>query len=381
MNNKIKSLLNQIRTIKKAYDLVAKNNGDNFNVFQILGLETAEVKTHSKFLAELLDPNGSHEQGNKFLKIFVKYINEFVIKDENIIRVNTKNSLVEVEKYIGEVTKDRGGRIDIAISEKNNFICIENKINAIEQKNQILRYYNYVKDNDYNFHILFLTLDGYKSQTINNDLIYLISYKKHIIEWLELCKKEAVDLPILREGIKQYINLIKKLTNQTTSKEMNDDIKKVLSNYLEEGQLISNSYNELVESLKQKEVSQLKEILSEQFQENRLQKSDREDGLLVVLKSYEKCELAIHIELDNNYFFFCLIKEGIRLKNQKNNPIKNELDFKIRILETKVYTIGIANDFTIGIDKNKYYYPEKDNSEKYLELTSILKEYYKKLND
>lgn len=381
MNNQIKSLLNQIRTIKKSYDLVTKNNGENFNVFQILGLESAEVKTHSKFLAELLDPNGSHEQGDKFLKTFVKYINKLVIRDKNLICLNTANSLVEVEKYIGEVTKDKGGRIDIAISETKNFICIENKIYAGEQENQMLRYYNYVKDNNYNFHILFLTLEGHASQTVNNDLIYSISYKKHIIEWLELCKKEAVDIPILRESIKQYINLIKKLTNQTTNKEMNDEIKNVISNYLEESKLITNSYNELVWSLKQKEVIQLKEILSKQFQENTLQKSDRGDSLLVVLKSYKQCELAIHIELDNNYFFFCLIKDGKRLRNQKNNLISDELVSKIRIMETKAYTIGISNDFTIGIDKNKYYYPEKDNSERYLELTLILKEYYKKLND
>lgn len=381
MNNQIKSLLNQIRNIKKSYDLVTKNNGENFNVFQILGMESAEVKTHSKFLAELLDPNGSHEQGDKFLKTFIKYINKFVINDENLIRINTKNSLVEVEKSIGQITKNKGGRIDIAISETKNFICIENKIYAGEQENQMLRYYNYVKDNNYNFHILFLTLDGHESQTVNNDLIYSISYKKHIIEWLELCKKEAVDLPILRECIKQYINLIKKLTNQTTNVKLNDDIKKVISNYLEESQLISNSYNELVWSLKQKEVRQLKEILSRQFQENKLQKSDRGDGLLVLLKSYEKCELAIHIELDNNYFFFCLIKDGKRLRNQKNTHVRDELDLKIRILESKAYTIGISNDFTIGIDKNKYYYPEKDNSEKYLELTLILKEYYEKLKD
>jgi hypothetical protein len=52
----------------------------------------------------------------------------------------------------------------------------------------------------------------------------LISYKFHILEWLELCKKESVDNPILRETLTQYIVLIKQLTGQTRSKEMQKEI-------------------------------------------------------------------------------------------------------------------------------------------------------------
>src|SRR6266446_1112235 len=46
--------------------------GEHFNVFRILGLEAAEVRTHSAFLAELLNPKGSPGQGDLFLRLFLK---------------------------------------------------------------------------------------------------------------------------------------------------------------------------------------------------------------------------------------------------------------------------------------------------------------------
>src|SRR5690606_19090495 len=51
-----------------------------------------------------------------------------------------------------------------------------------------------------------------------------LSYETDIIAWLEDCKKESVNIPILRESIAQYIFLIKKLTNQNTSVGMSEDI-------------------------------------------------------------------------------------------------------------------------------------------------------------
>lgn len=52
----LKQLLSQINTINEAYIIVKKNTGEDFNIFGILGMERKEVKTHSRILAELLDP-------------------------------------------------------------------------------------------------------------------------------------------------------------------------------------------------------------------------------------------------------------------------------------------------------------------------------------
>src|SRR5690606_9164250 len=105
---------------------------------------------------------------------------------------------VEIEKHIGQKTDDEGGRIDIYITDRHgDTICIENKIYAGEQEGQMLRYNNFTQKHK-SSHLFFLTLRGREAQSGGeNTKIYPISYEKHIIEWLEFCKKEAVDLPIL----------------------------------------------------------------------------------------------------------------------------------------------------------------------------------------
>jgi hypothetical protein len=51
-----------------------------------------------------------------------------------------------------------------------------------------------------------------------------LSYRTDIINWLEACRKEVAILPLVREAISHYINLIKYLTNQTTNHQMEDEL-------------------------------------------------------------------------------------------------------------------------------------------------------------
>lgn len=139
------TLLSQVKTISGAYHIVATNTGENFNIFQILGMETAEVKTHSKILAELLNPSGSHQQGDVFLKLFSAYFNSLKSDDakflEEDIALVTANGKLQIERFLGKKKDSDGGRMDISIEDTDgNFICIENKINAGEQDKQMLRY-------------------------------------------------------------------------------------------------------------------------------------------------------------------------------------------------------------------------------------------------
>jgi hypothetical protein len=52
-------LLQNVGTIVKKYQELAHITGENFNVFNILGLGTDEL-SHSKILANLLNVQGSH---------------------------------------------------------------------------------------------------------------------------------------------------------------------------------------------------------------------------------------------------------------------------------------------------------------------------------
>lgn len=228
------SLLNLIQTItslRKQYDRVAQATGEKFNIFKVLNLATNETRTHSAFLAELLDPNGSHGKGPIFLKLF--------LSQAGITGFDCETAEVAIERPTGKIDEDylTGGRVDILIHDNyGRGIIIENKIHARDQKNQILRYYAFAKDNfSRQFWVVYLNLQGQYptlwsigngqnfQREVSQDL-YCISYRHHIIEWLTLCLKELVSHPLLRETVTQYINLLKELTGQTMTNQLTEEV-------------------------------------------------------------------------------------------------------------------------------------------------------------
>ena len=70
----IKSLLSQVKTIAKSYEKLNVANGGNFNIFSVLRIESDEVATHSRFIAELINPQGTHGFKNQFLDVFIKVL-------------------------------------------------------------------------------------------------------------------------------------------------------------------------------------------------------------------------------------------------------------------------------------------------------------------
>ncbi|AWH75519.1 hypothetical protein DCS32_15515 [Dokdonia sp. Dokd-P16] len=222
-DEKIHNLLSHIGGITKSYDRLNKLTGERLNLFSLLRKESDEVRLHSRFIAELLDPQGKHDQGSLFLDLFLE---AFEIED-----INSSTSKLHVEFYIGVISKDRkrGGNIDILIDDGVNCVKIENKIYAGEQHNQLLRYHNYKPG-----HLIFLTLYG-NASTNHKELIEIDvhyeqrSYRNDILNWLSRCVEKVALIPNLRESIVQYQNLIKKLTKQNINYQMNSDITKKIT--------------------------------------------------------------------------------------------------------------------------------------------------------
>ena len=125
---KIKELLNQISKIvvkEKTQQEERRKRGENFNIFKVLGLSSSEVRLHSAFLAELLNPNGDHGLEDKFLKAFF----EIVIGKKTNIDFDTKSAKTYVEYDIGTISEDykEGGRIDMLIRDQNGATIIKTK--------------------------------------------------------------------------------------------------------------------------------------------------------------------------------------------------------------------------------------------------------------
>lgn len=207
----IETLLKQISEIvvkERIQQEEKRKRGENFNIFSVLGLSTSEVRLHSAFLGELLNPDGDHGLGDKFLEAFVDIIIKQVDPDFEIDITTCK---VRVEYPIGEIPEDytEGGRIDLLIvDDKNHAIVIENKIYADDQINQLLRYQNFAKRKTLKYVLLYLTLDKKEPEvkSTKNQVDYAcIGYNDNILPWLQRCVEIAAIHPLIRETIRQYI--------------------------------------------------------------------------------------------------------------------------------------------------------------------------------
>lgn len=309
MTASYQSLLSEASSIKKYYDKIAELTGSNFNVFEILSLGSSEVRLHSALLRNLLDVNGTHGMGSVFLQKFIEVVFEHEAESKKAIDLkgfnldfDIESSSAKSEYYIGSISQDNetGGFIDILIEDsKGCAIIIENKIYAGDQPKQLIRYNNfgekkYNGEKKDNFSLFYLTLDGSKASkdSAGNINYHCISYSKDIIKWLELCLKEASQKPLVRETIQQYINIIKQLTNQTISAEMENELKKLLKKNKDYFLLVNDLKTAYDNINKELEVTFLEKL-----------KGKFESKILGKIKD-EKIDLKLEIGEDGQGFYY-----------------------------------------------------------------------------
>ena len=214
------SVLKALKTISDKYDIIEKHTGRRFNVYSIAGMERDEVYTHSRMIAELLNPKGSHGQNGKYLKL---YCDKFL---ENCFIESHDRAIVSVERTVEE------GRIDVYVELPELLLIIENKIDAPDQSRQLERYHSHAKNKKTTHVTFYLTLDGHKPSAdslgmideIGNEKIKIISYANDIFGWIEDCLILSLDLPNVYSGLRQYMNLIRKITGNTMNTEQNNEI-------------------------------------------------------------------------------------------------------------------------------------------------------------
>ena len=238
--NDVQKLLDEIShlvDVDKKLKEEKRVRGEMFNIFSVLGVTVDEVRLHSTFLATLLNPKADHGQGSNFLKAFAERFGFPLDSTSAQIKV-------EVEKDIGRVNDDRGGRIDILVSDGPRCIIIENKIYAGDQPKQLTRYWNYAKENfgSGNYRLVYLTLDGHEpsddstegmpDKSENEPAEYIcLSYKDDILHWLEKCVALSVRQPLIRETLNQYIGVVRRLTY--CDMENKDELVKMMTEHLD----------------------------------------------------------------------------------------------------------------------------------------------------
>ena len=182
-------------------------------------MERLEVNTHSVFLYELINPYGTHYQDDEYLRIFInKVLN---IKDFNFEHVEVgRETLIKANR-----------RIDFTIKNDDYYIAIEMKIDATDQESQLSDYYEYAFNQNKKFtKVYYLTLDGKDASEKSFKDKEIIPYEKisfqfEIVDFIEKAIEKSANLPIIRESLIQYKNLILKITNQLTQELQVENIK------------------------------------------------------------------------------------------------------------------------------------------------------------
>jgi len=375
----MKILLEKVGTVLKQQEALRIAKGETFNIFSILKMERAEVNTHSAFLAELLNPKGSHLMGGVFLEAFLSVIN-------HPKAIDIPTAKVFVEYYIGMVTETTGGRIDILIKDgKGTCITIENKIDAGDQNNQLVRYKNYNTEKNT---VYYLNIDGKdpsdssKGGLETGKHFSIISYRDDIIAWLQQCLDISAEQPLLRESIKQYLLLIKKITN-TLDNTQEKEVTNLIINHLEEAEQIAAKYNKVLEEIRENFRTKLKTCieklkktgeLTEEFEviEKHKNVNDSYSGIWMPLKENPNKMFGISSfsgkgHVNGNFFiglYDQLNKEKYPVENY--NTITTNPDWVHHQLLT--YTFNGDSEYIINLGDKKFikYIAEDANLENVL---------------
>lgn len=182
-----------------------------FNIFRVLRAARNEIR-HSNMLGWLLDPEESHGLGDRFLRRWLMN----VVHDAPPNKFNNVPSPIEIDvldaDYV-EVVRERAG-IDVLViietgNERTWIVCIENKVDAVQQEDQLLRYRKYVKAKHPDAErtlFIFLT----KNSEMPNDPEWLVTTYNEVESVLRACVKER-GKAVGREPrllIKQYLDLL-----------------------------------------------------------------------------------------------------------------------------------------------------------------------------
>lgn len=192
-----------------------KRREEAYNVFTLSSYSCERENFHSDIISSFLDPNGLHNEGDVFLKLFITYLE--------------KNFEVEIESgQFAQVNVYRErGRIDILILDNaspQNAIVIENKMNnAPDMDDQLERYYEYCERNRYKVcAVIYLTLNGLKIPPLSERVkpIRITAFNGTGLDlvkgWLEPCKV-ASQGEDGRSLLHEYIKLIIFLSHRDMS--------------------------------------------------------------------------------------------------------------------------------------------------------------------
>lgn len=209
-----------------------KRNADiGFNLFELISDHYYRETFHSDILNALLDPEQKHGEKDKFLKLFLHYLN------------SQHEAKINLTHYSDAKVVKEEGRIDILIKGCKHAIIIENKINgAVDQKKQLPRYLMKIRDSYSCDAIVYLRLNGIAGpseegwmdgefelqliEELKRKLKVICAYdetnKDLLNGWILKCRDEAKENSDAQHILRQYGEIIRKLGGNIMNKPIMD---------------------------------------------------------------------------------------------------------------------------------------------------------------
>lgn len=205
------------------------------NIFHALSDERKELK-HSNFLAYLLNPNESHGLNEIFLK---RIIRDFFSESKD-----TDTTVFDIEdiNLSTAIIQREWKNIDLLINFDTDVICIENKINITDSKNQLKKYRTIIDEHFPNKRKHFVYLSPFGQDP--NDQSEIEYYQNY--SYVKIVENISSIIDVYRERINQKTLMY--LTDYIQSLRryvlMEEDLNKVALNlYIKHADAIEFIYN------------------------------------------------------------------------------------------------------------------------------------------
>jgi len=208
--NVTEDLLQQTARLNREHAATAREERRAFNVFAMLRPEDDEVNLHSRFLFEVLNPQGTHGMGTAFLE---RFLAQAGLETFDVTTVTVQREVQNMDIFIANGARQA--------------VILENKLFAPDQPKQLQRYYKAVRKAGYrDVTVLYLTLygdaPGAESAGDLDEEIVTLSYADDVRDWLAGCIEVAAPYPTVRETLQQYQWLVEGLTGQAGGRLLMD---------------------------------------------------------------------------------------------------------------------------------------------------------------
>lgn len=274
MQNEIEELLknvaNKVAAIGEAKRMYASKLAPDFNIFDYLRDDEVGL---SRCIASLLIPNGTHGQGNLFLKNFLERIDK-VLFDNELVKRWTDTVIDGCHASLEEQANGLR-RIDVYLRFNNGeIIGIENKPWARDQENQLADYAKFIQGqaNGKKWLIIYLSNNDpsnseysiskpHREELEKSGNFIWLNYAV-LVEWLEFCAQNSKAL-----NVRIFIEELAKFVSTKINGELDMSEEQEIKNILKSGENIRSAFHiiKALESLKEDLLVKLRADLESRF--------------------------------------------------------------------------------------------------------------------